>query len=129
MFFIEFLVVNGGEKVESESETLSSVSVSFGDDFESLEIADDVFARDTFAGDALVLGFVLLGQRMFLAALFWHDGVGVEFLQPQIAGIDQRRGCGREPYPGAPEEAEVVASAFLVGGGLADVIAGGDMKI
>ena len=88
------MVVNSGEEVKSECEALASVSVSIGDDFESLEIADDIFARDACTGDALVFGFVLLGQRMFFAALFGHDGIGMEFLHAQISGIDQRRGRG-----------------------------------
>ena len=110
------MVVNSGEEVKSECEALASVSVSVGDDFESLEIADDIFARDALTGDALILGFVLLGQRMFFAALFGHDGIGMEFLHAQISGIDQRRGGGGEPYLGTLEESEVVAAAFLIGG-------------
>jgi hypothetical protein len=116
------VVVNSGEEVESECEALSSVSVSVGDDFESFEITDDIFARDAFTGDALVVGFVLLGQRMFFAALFGHDGIGMKFLHTQISGIDQRRGGGGEPYLGTLEESEVVAAAFLIGG--ADDLAG-----
>jgi hypothetical protein len=114
IFFCEFAVINGGEEVETESEALSAVSVSVGDDLESLAIADDVFAGDAFAGDALVFGFVPLGQRLFFAALFGHDGIGVEFVQAQIAGIDQRRGRRGEPYLGTLEEVEIVAAAFLV---------------
>ena len=116
------MIVNSGEKVEAKCEALASVSISVGDDFESLEITDDIFAGDTFTGDALVLGFVLLGQRLFFAALFGHDGIGMEFLHAQISAIDQRRGGGGEPYLGTLEESKVVAAAFLIG--CADDLAG-----
>jgi len=67
------------------SVSLSAVSVTLGDDFESLDGADDVLVGDTLLRKGFVEAFLFLGQFSAFGLFEWQDGVGVVMLRTLIA--------------------------------------------
>ena len=84
------MIIKSCDQREAQSEAFSAIPVSFRDNPEALDGSDDVFAENALSGDVTILGFILLGQRIFLAGFFRHFGVGVDFLQAEITEINNR---------------------------------------
>ena len=57
---VKFLIIYGCDKIETERESFSSVSVSVCDDFESFQMGDNIFAGDTLTGYTPILRFFCL---------------------------------------------------------------------
>lgn len=94
--------------MESESKTLSAVSVSATQDAESLEIAQDVFDANAPRGKGVVV-LLLLGCEWMKFALFVRSAaVGVEFVEALVAGVAQQFDGRGQRHTAALEEREVM---------------------
>lgn len=81
---VDFKVTNGGEKVEPEAKTLSSITVSSGENLEPFDEADGVFHLDPLFGQFLVLFLECLGQRLEFCVPVRRLAVGVNLLDALI---------------------------------------------
>ena len=73
----DFVVVYGTEECHAEFVSSSSVSVSFGDDFEHLDFSVDVFDDDSLTCQSAVKRLLLLRQRVVFALFVRYFAVGV----------------------------------------------------
>jgi len=82
-------VCDGGEEVESQAESLSTVSVSVLENAKPFEVAQGVFHHNAACCQSSVLLFLFVGERVKFAFFVRRLAVGVEFVHAFIAGICQ----------------------------------------
>ena len=109
-------VVDGGDEVESEFESLEVVSVGSTQDGEALEPADHVLDDQALAGQELVLLLFVRCEWMVLALLVWSACVGMMLLYPLVPTVGQAACRGQHAQSRLLGEGEVMSFAPGKGG-------------
>ena len=73
----EFDVVNGGDKVEAQTEAFTAATVTFCEDTKHFKPTDDALDMETKTSQGAVGAFFLGRQRMMLGCFSRQEAVGV----------------------------------------------------